>query len=125
MAKSDFNLPKKVARYYQLTIYARWIVVVLLWLTLGVYSIWSLRHEIELWLDYFTWSAVHYGLAFNLIPTICLGICVGMTLSVLLWQSSHILWGFSDKEKYYLENKVNKILAKGSSHPLWKWINQE
>ena len=123
MSESEVDFQKKVDKYYQLTIYFRWIVVLLLWSTLGVYGIWGIRHEIKLWLDYFTWSAVHYGLAFNLFPTICLGICIGMTVSVLLWQSSHILWGLSDKEKYYLENKVKKILAKGSSHPLWKWVN--
>ena len=125
MKRSGFDLPKKVAQYYQLTIYIRWIIVSFLWLTLGVYGVWGLRHEIKLWIDYFTWSAVHYGLAFNIVPAICLGICVGMTLSVLLWQSSHILWGFSDKEKYYLETKVNKILDRGSSHPLWKWIHRK
>ncbi|VEP14907.1 conserved hypothetical protein [Hyella patelloides LEGE 07179] len=124
MDKSDFDFQKKVDRYYQLTIYLRWIVVLLLWFTLGVYGVWGIRHEIKLWLDYFTWSAVHYGLAFNLVPTICLAICIGMTVSVLLWQSSHILWGLSDREKYYLEKKVAKILATGSSHPFWKWIHK-
>ena len=124
MNQSNLDFQRKVARYYQLTIYLRWIVVVLLWLTIGVYGVWGIRDEIKLWFDYFTWSAVHYGLAFNLIPTICLAICIGMTLSVLLWQSRHIIWGLSDKEKYYLEKKVEKILATGSSHPLWKWIHK-
>ena len=123
MNESDFNFQKKVEKYYQLTIYLRWVVILFLWLTLGIYGIWGIRHEISLWLDYFTWSAVHYGLAFNLIPTICLAICMGMTVSVLVLQSRHILWGLSDKEKYYLEQKVSKIMAMGSSHPLWKWIN--
>ena len=122
MTSTDFNLPPKVKKYYRLTIYLRWLVVILLWLTLGTYGIWGLRNEIMLWFDYLTWSGVRYGLAFNLIPTLCVGICVGMTLSVLLRQSSHIIWGFSSQEKYYLEQKVNKILAQGSAHPLWKWL---
>ena len=124
MSESDINFQRKVIKYYQLTIYIRWIIVLLLWLTLGVYGIWNIRHEISLWLDYFTWSAVHYGLAFNIIPTICLGICMGMTISVLVLQSSHIIWGLSDKEKYYLEQKVEKIIATGSTHPFWKWIHK-
>lgn len=124
MNQTDLDFQRKVARYYQLTIYMRWIVVVLLWLTVGVYGIWSIREEIKLWFDHFTWSAVHYGLAFNLIPTLCLAICIGMTVSVLLWQSRHIIWGLTDKEKYYLAKKVEKILATGSSHPLWKWIHK-
>jgi hypothetical protein len=123
MDQLDFDFQRKVEKYYQLTIRLRWIVVSMLWLTLGVYGIWSLRQAIQLWFDYFTWSAVYYGLAFNLIPTLCLSVCIGMTLAVLLTQSRHILWGLSDKEKYYLAQKVSKILATGSSHPFWKWIN--
>lgn len=124
MDRLDFDFQRKVDKYYQLTIYLRWIVVVSLWLTLGVYGIWGIRHEIGLWLDYFTWSAVRYGLAFNIVPTLCLAVCIGMTLSVLLLQSRHIIWGLSDKEKYYLEQKVEKILNTGSSHPFWKWIHK-
>ena len=120
--KPNFNLQKQVKRYYQLTIYIRWTVILILWLTLGIYGIWGIRHEIQLWLEHFTWSALRYGLAFNAFYTLCLGVCIGSTISVLLWQSSHIIWGLSDKEKYYLEQEVKKILVKGSSHPLWKWI---
>ena len=123
MNESDFDFQRKVQKYYQLTIYLRWIGILLLWLTLGIYGIRGIRHEISLWFDYFTWSAVRYGLAFNLIPTICLGICIGMTVSALLSQSRHILWGLSDREKYFLAKKVEKILAVGASHPFWKWIH--
>jgi hypothetical protein len=121
--EQDFDFQRKVEKYYQLTIYLRWIVVLILWLTLGIYGVWGIRQAIQLCFDYFTWSAVYYGLAFNLIPTLCLSICIGMTLAVLLTQSRHILWGLSDKEKYYLAQKVEKISATGSSHPFWKWIN--
>lgn len=124
MEQLDFDLQRKVEKYYQLTIYGRWIFIAALWLTLGVYSFWNLRQEIARCLDYFTWSAVYYSLAFNLVPTLCLSICIGTTLGTLLRQSCHILWGLSDKEKYYLTKKVEKILATGSSHPLWKWINK-
>lgn len=124
MSKSNFDLAPRVKKYYQLTIYFRWLVVILLWLTFGAYGIWGLRGEIALWQSYFTWSALRYGLAFNLLPTMCLGLCIGMTLSVLMWQSSHILWGFSDREKYQLQQKVDKILARGSSHPFWQWIER-
>lgn len=122
MDELDFDFQEKVKKYYQLTIYLRWIIVLFLWFTFGVYGIWGLRYEIKLWFDYFTWSAVRYGLAFNFIPTFCLAICIVMTLSILLRQSSYILWGLSDKEKYYLTKKVEKILVTGSSHPFWKWI---
>lgn len=123
MDKSDLDFQRKVIKYHQLTIYMRWLVVLLLWLTLGVYGIWGIHQEIELWFDYFTWSAVYYGLAFNIIPTICLSICIGMTVSVLVWQSRCIIWGISNKEKYYLEQRVTKVLESGSSNPVRKWLD--
>ena len=123
MNKSDLDFQTKVIKYHQLTVYMRWLVVILLWLTLGIYGIWGIRQEIQLWLDYFTWSAVYYGLAFNIIPTLCLGVCIGMTVSVLVWQSRCIIWGLSDREKYYLEQRVTKVLESDSSHPLRKWLN--
>lgn len=123
MNKSDLDFQRKVIKYYQLTIYMRWLVVILLWFTLGVYGVWGIRQEIQLWLDHFTWSAVYYGLAFNFIPTICLGVCIGMTVSVLVWQSRCIIWGLSNKEKYYLEKRVTTILESDSSNFVKKWLD--
>ena len=123
MKSSDPNFAKKVRKFYRLTVYFRWILVGCSWLTLGVYGIWGLRSEISLWLDYFTWAAVRYGLAFNIIPTICLVFCMCLTISVLVWHSRNILWGLPPKEKHNLERQVKRILAKGDRHPLAKWLN--
>ena len=123
MKSSDPNFHKKVKKLYRLTVYVRWIVVLFSWLTFGIYGIWGLRSEISLWLDYFTWTGVRYGLAFNIIPTICLGFCIGMTISVLVWQSRNIIWGLTPKEKNDLEKQVERILAKGKRHFLYKWLN--
>ena len=119
--QSDFE--QKVAKLHQLTVYARWLFVVVSWLTLGSYALWHLRTEIALWFDYFTWAAVYYGFHFNPIPTICLAFCVGITVSVLIWQSRNIIWGLPADEQRQLERKVKKIQAQGKKHPLWKWIN--
>lgn len=124
MPKPEHNLTKQVANYYQFTIYSRWLLVTIFWLTLGVYSIVGLQAEIKLWLDHFTWSAIRYGLVYNPIPSLCLFSCIAVTLSTLIGQSRHILWGLSDKEKFYLEKNTNAVLAKGARHPLWKWINK-
>ena len=123
MQSSDPNFHKKVKKLYRLTVYFRWIVVVFSWLTFGAYGIWGLRLEISLWLDYFTWAALRYGLAFNIIPTICLAFCIGMTISVLVWQSRNIIWGLPPKEKQELEKQVEHILAQGKRHFLYKWLN--
>lgn len=122
MSKQDFDFQQKVTKLYQLSIYSRWLVVIASWLTFGIYALWSLREEIAIGLDYFTWAAVYYGLHFNFLPTLCLAYCVGITTSVLVWQSRNILWGLPAPEKRRLERRVDKIIAQGDRHPLWKWI---
>lgn len=123
MRETNSDLSHKVERLYQLTVYVRWAFIIFSWLTVGAYGIWGLRAEIALWLDYFTWSAVYYGLHFNLVSTICLAYCIGLTVSVLVWQSRNIIWGLPAKERQQLERQVKKILHRGVKHPLWKWIN--
>jgi hypothetical protein len=123
VTKSQSDFQQKVARLHQLTVYFRWLVVLFSWLTLGTYALWNLREEIALVFDYFTWAAVYYGLHFNFVPTMCLIFCVSITISVLVWQSRNIIWGLPQKEKRQLEKQVEKILATGTKHPLWKWIN--
>lgn len=114
---------QKVNKLYKLSMYGRWLFVIASWLTLGVYAVWSLREEIAISLDYFTWASVYYGLHFNFVPTLCLAFCIGSTVSVLLWQSRNVIWGLPEIEQRKLERQVEKIMARGSKHPLWKWIN--
>lgn len=124
MPNPERELSKQVAKYYQLTIYAQWFLISLSWLTLGAYGIFGLRHEFKLWLDHFTWSAFRYGLVYNPIPSLCILICLTITISILIGQSRHILWGLSAKEKFYLEQKTKTILTKGNRHFLWKWLQK-
>ncbi len=115
-------LNQQVQRLYQLNLYRRWLFVILAWLTLGLFSLWQLRREFELWHEHFTWVAVRYGLAFNLISAFSLFFCIGITGAVLVWQSTHILRGLSPREKLRLENQLKKIKQLKPSHPLRKWI---
>ncbi len=123
MSKVQSDFQDKVAKLYQLSVYGRWLFVVASWLSLGVYALWNLRAEIAIGLDYFTWAAVYYGLHFNFIPTLCLAFCIGVTTSVLVWQSRNSILGLPAEERQKLEKQVKKIMAKGNKHPLWKWIN--
>ena len=123
MNPPDPILNQQVQRLYQFNLYGRWLFVIFCWLTLGLFSTWQLRGEFELWQQHFTWAAVRYGLAFNLIPAFSLFFCFGVTGSVFVWQSSHILYGLSPREKLRLKNQVLKIQKSGPSHPLWKWIS--
>ncbi len=122
MKSVDLEFKKQVQRLHQLTVCARWLVVLCCWISLGSLGIWGLRQEISLWLEYFTWAAVRYGLYYNRLPTFCLALCIGMTVAVLVWQSRNILRGIPAKERQYLEQQVKRIRASGPSHPLWKWV---
>jgi hypothetical protein len=113
---------QEMQRLHQLMVYGRWSVVIVLWLSLAPLSLWNLRGEIALWLDYFTWTAVRYSLAYNPIPTFCLALCIGMTVSVLIWQSTNILGGLSQAQIKHLEKQVIRIRQQGKSHPLWTWV---
>ena len=123
MTKHQSDFQHQVARLHRLTVYARWLFVLFSWLTLGFYALWNLKEEISIWLDYFTWAAVYYGFHFNFLPTVCLAFCVATTISVLIWQSRNLIWGLPKQEQQHLEQRVEKILAQGKKHPLWKWIN--
>jgi hypothetical protein len=124
IAKTDHDdvFHQQMLRLHRLTVYARWSLVSLLWLTVAPICLWELRSEIQLWLSYFTWSAIRYGLAYHRFATFGLALCIGLTISVLLWQSRNILFGVSDRHLKRLEKQVAKIRQRGVSHPLWKWV---
>ena len=115
---------QQVQKLYNLILYGRWLVVAFLWLSVGSLSLWGLRSEIALWLQYFTWVAVKFALYYNPLPTIGLTVCVVMTISVIVWQSRNILLGLPPQEQRRLEQQVQKIRQQGATHPLWKWICQ-
>ena len=120
--ESDENFQIEVQRLHKLTVYGRWLTVIFLWISIGSLSIWGLRDEIALWLEHFTWAAVRYGLSFHRWPTLGLGLCLGMTLAVLTWQSRDMVRGLPLREKQGLEQQVRRIRQQGPSHPLWKWV---
>lgn len=123
-AINDPHFKHQVQKLHQLTIYGRWLFVLVLWLSIGALSLWALRAEIALWQQHFTWAALRYGLAYNRLPTLGLALCIGMTTAVLVWQSRNIFWGISHAEQKRLEEQVRRIRQQGSSHPLWKWVCQ-
>ncbi len=118
----DTKFHQEIEKLHQLIVMGRWLVVVLLWVTIGVWSIWGLRSEIALWRDHFTWVALRYGLAYNRLATLGLALCIGMTTAVLIWQSRNILFGRPPQLQQYLEKQVFRIRQQGPSHPLWQWI---
>jgi hypothetical protein len=118
----DPTLKIPVMRLHRLTLYGRWFVVGLLWVTLTPLFLWGWRYEISLMRSHFTWSAVRYGIIFNPWPAFGLGLCVSMTTAVLVWHSRIILLGLPRQEQQRLEQQVRRIDQQGVSHPLWKWV---
>jgi hypothetical protein len=119
---SDSALQQEIERLYQFTILSRWILVGVIWIVAGSLSLWSIRADIQLWLDYFTWASVRYALAYNHVAAVGLGLCIGSTVAVLVWQSRNILWGLPKHEQEHLKEQVIRIRRQGKSHPLWQWV---
>jgi hypothetical protein len=112
----------QIDNLYRLNLYGRWLVIGLMWLTIGIYSLWGLRYPISLIQEDFTWAAVKYGLIGEPIPAFGLCLCVGMMTGTLVWQSRNIIWGIPNKERQRLTQQVGNIRKQGNSHPLWKWV---
>ncbi len=123
---TDINLDpqfqQQVKKLHQLTVYARWIVVLILWMTVGIISIHGFNYPITLLRENFTWAALKYGIYGYKFPALGLGLCIGMTCSVLIWQTRNLIFGLPQSEKQKLQQQVYHIRQQGSTHPLWKLI---
>lgn len=120
----DLAFAQQLQKLHRLTVYSRWLFAGCLWLTIAPFCLWNLRTEISLLQEYFTWVGLQYTLIFHPLSTLGLSLCIGMTVSVLVWQSRNILWGLSLQEQENLKKQVYRIRQQGSSHPLWKWVCQ-
>lgn len=102
-----------------------WAVSGLLWLTVAPLSLWSLRPEIAQLRQYFTWSTVRLGLGYNRLASLGLGLCVGLTVALLVNESRYILWGMTQDEQQRLGRLCDRIAAQGPSHPLWRQLHRD
>lgn len=118
----DTLFTQQVQRLHQLTVYGRWFFVGCLWLTIAPFSLCGLRSELVIWQQHFTWVALRYGLFYHPLSTLGLSVCIGATVSTLVWQSRNILLGLPQREKRRLEKQVLHIRQQGQNHPLWRWI---
>lgn len=88
-------------------------------------SLWSLRPEIAQLHQYFTWATVRYGLAYNRLAAVGLGLCVGLTVALLVAESRYILFGMTKAELKRIETLAQRIETEGRSHPLWRHIYRD
>lgn len=120
----DAVLQQQAHRLYKVILKLRWITVGLLWLLIAPFSLWGLRYEIALWLDYFTWTALRYSLIYNPLPAIGLLVCISLTISTAIWQSYNAIFGLSPRYLHRLRRQVLKIQQQGKKNWLWKKICQ-
>ncbi|NER85245.1 MAG: hypothetical protein F6K42_38245 [Leptolyngbya sp. SIO1D8] len=85
-----------------------WFVTLGLWATVGIASLWSLRKTFYQITEYFTWTAIRYGLGFNRPAAIGLGLCVGLTVALLVKETRFILFGLTRQE----QNDLRKALKR-------------
>ncbi|MBC7515418.1 MAG: hypothetical protein H7237_03120 [Alkalinema sp. FL-bin-369] len=111
-----------IDRLHRLNVVGRWMTLLMIWLTVGGWSLWQLRKTWQILQDYFTWSAIRVGLMFHPIAAVGLGLCIGLTLSTLIGQSRNLIWGLPDYEQVALRVRVLKIQQQGRSHPLWNRV---
>lgn len=102
-----------------------WWICAGLWLSVGLLSLWWMRSDLQELYQYFTWAAVRYMLFYNRLAGAGLGLCVGLTLALLVSESRQILWGISEGEYARLLINLEKIHKQGPSHPQWKVIRPE
>lgn len=119
------SYPETLERLRAILLRRWWTVSGLLWLTVAPLSLWSLRSEIAQLRQYFTWSAVRIDLAYNRPAALGLGLCVGLTVALLLAESRYILWGMTKAERQQLQRLSDRIDAQGPSHPLWRQIHRD
>jgi hypothetical protein len=120
----DPAFAQQLQKLYRLRVYGRWLFAACLWLTIAPFCLWTLRTEISWLREYFTWVGLRYTLIFHPLSTLGLSLCIGMTTSVLVWQSRNIIWGLPLQEQENLKKQLYRIRQQGSSHPLWKWVCQ-
>ncbi len=116
---------QEIQRLHQLEVYGRWAFISALWLTVGALSLWQLRYRIQILMDYFTWAAVRYGLAYHIVAAFGLALCLGMTAGTLTWQLRSWVLGLSTAERVRLQQRAIRIQQQGETHPLWRWLHRK
>ena len=118
------SIDQKVQRLIAVQVRLRWLLVIFMWLTVGTMSLWQLRADISMWLEFFTWAAVRVAIRHEQFAFLGLGLCTALTLSTLIRQSWNILFGLSKQEYADLVKTVQKIEERGVKHWLWRSLFQ-
>ena len=121
---TDLAKERAIEALYQHSLTTWWRLTLGVWLTIGPFTLWQLRAEISLLLDYFTWTAVYYGLKYNFFGALGFFLCVGLGTTLLVREIRHLILGISPVERRRLESQLSRIRHQGESHPLWSLVNR-
>ncbi|MEN9203853.1 MAG: hypothetical protein Q6K80_09800 [Thermostichus sp. DG_1_6_bins_120] len=95
----------------------------LLWVLIGIPSLWALRVDLGRLFDHFTWTGLRYALFYRPgWPTLGLLLCISFTMGILIAQSRYELCGLYPMERVMLEQQVRWILSFPVRHPLRRWL---
>lgn len=122
LATLEPDLRRAVLRLHGWEQRRRWFLLLLLWLVVVPICLLLLRYPLSLLADYFTWSGLRYGLAFNPKPASGLLVTLLLTLTSLLSQGGYRLFGLSRAEVRRLEKRVLRIRERGRQSPLWQKV---
>ncbi len=112
------RLRRAVVRLYWYRQRQRWRTILLLWLVLVPLCLWGLREMLGLLTDYFTWSAIRYGLAYHPLPAIGLLSTMILTTTRSLAMAWSRLIGPSQRQVRQMEAIAQQIQNQGKTHPL-------
>jgi hypothetical protein len=119
----DARLDFQVAKLRRVDAWLRWLGVAFTWLTLGAWSCWEMRESLIQLSEYLSWTGIQYSFFYHLIGGGGgLIFCLSLTMSSIFWQIGQKLWEPSPRDRQRLAIRVQKILDKGTKHPLWRWI---
>lgn len=101
-----------------------WQTCLVLWLTIGLVSLWWVRGDLIEIGQYFTWAAVRSIFLYSRLAGMGIALCIGVTFALLVSESRQILWGMSVEERSRLSAQLDRIHEQGTSHPQWHLIRQ-
>jgi hypothetical protein len=120
---TDLDLDQQIAKLRRVDMCLRWLLILLLWLTLGVWSCWEMRASLLQLTEYLSLTGLKYSLFFHLWGGGGgLILCLSLTVSSILWQIGQSFWQISPRERQVLATRVQQIQDQGSKHPFWRWI---
>lgn len=98
----------------------------LVWLVMGIPSLWALREDLLRLVRYFTWTGLRFSLLYKPSwPSFGILFCLIFTLYVLMSQSRYEVLGLMDTERQLLETVAVRLRRLPQHHYLRRYFLQD